>query len=154
AIEAVSVHEATHYLLTLLVVPGEALRLQLFYDVSRLSSADVGRLLHHLSVLLESLIQTPQARLCDLSLLDGGERRQLLHDWNASAAPFDHDAAIHRGFEVQAEAAPTAVALTIGEAHWSYAELNRRANALAHALIAFGAGPEMRVGVCLKRDVN
>src|SRR5207244_3495709 len=36
----------------------------------------------------------------------------------------------------------------------TYAELNRRANGLAHELIERGVGPEVRVGLCLQRSVE
>ena len=45
---------------------------------------------------------------------------------------------VHRLIERQVEARPEAVALIFGETELSYAELNRRANRLAHRLIGAG----------------
>src|SRR5262249_24417623 len=36
--------------------------------------------------------------------------------------------------------------------HLTYAELNRRANQLAHYLHSLGVGPEVRVGICMERS--
>ncbi|WP_146742976.1 non-ribosomal peptide synthetase, partial [Lonsdalea quercina] len=64
------------------------------------------------------------------------------------------DACLHQQFEAQARRAPQAVALAFGEQRLSYDELNRRANRLAHALIAQGVGPESRVAISLPRGVE
>ncbi|HJU38684.1 MAG TPA: amino acid adenylation domain-containing protein, partial [Tahibacter sp.] len=58
---------------------------------------------------------------------------------------------IHRRFEQQAVARPDAIALTFGDATLTYGELNRRANRLAHRLIALGVRPDDRVAICVER---
>jgi len=57
----------------------------------------------------------------------------------------------HELFEQQVEINPFATAVAGGERQLSYAELNERANQLAHHLQRLGVGPESRVGVCLER---
>ncbi|MFL5385853.1 MAG: amino acid adenylation domain-containing protein [Longimicrobiaceae bacterium] len=61
---------------------------------------------------------------------------------------------LHHPFEAQAERTPDAVALVAGREELTYAELEARANRLAHALVRRGAGPEVRVGVCLERTAE
>lgn len=55
-------------------------------------------------------------------------------------------------FEKQVILDPEAVALTFGNEHLTYNELNKRANQFAHLLIERGVGPEVIVGVCLERS--
>ena len=57
-------------------------------------------------------------------------------------------------FAAQAELHADAVALVCGDEQVSYAELNERANQLAHHLRALGVGPEVRVGLCVERSVE
>jgi amino acid adenylation domain-containing protein/non-ribosomal peptide synthase protein (TIGR01720 family) len=59
---------------------------------------------------------------------------------------------LHRLIERQAAERGDAAALIHGETILRYRDLERRANRLAHRLIASGAGPESRVGVLLERS--
>ena len=61
---------------------------------------------------------------------------------------------IHAGFTEQARATPQAVAVTDGSHEISYAELEARANRLAHRLRALGIGLETPVGICLERSAT
>ncbi|MGU1621933.1 AMP-binding protein, partial [Pseudomonas aeruginosa] len=61
---------------------------------------------------------------------------------------------VHRLFEEQVERTPTAPALAFGEERLDYAELNRRANRLAHALIERGIGADRLVGVAMERSIE
>jgi amino acid adenylation domain-containing protein len=55
-------------------------------------------------------------------------------------------------FEKQVETTPHAIAVISGDGQLTYAELNRRANQLAHYLIKSGVTLDSRVGVCLERS--
>ena len=59
---------------------------------------------------------------------------------------------LHFFFEAQCDACPEALAIVSGNESLTYAELDRRANQLAHALIAQGAGPGDTVGILLERS--
>ncbi|HZF11989.1 MAG TPA: amino acid adenylation domain-containing protein, partial [Thermoanaerobaculia bacterium] len=60
---------------------------------------------------------------------------------------------LHETFETQARRTPDRVAVLAGPAHLTYAELDRRADQLAGSLRRLGVGPEVRVGLCLARDL-
>jgi len=59
---------------------------------------------------------------------------------------------IHQRIAYQVAATPQALALSAGHTTLSYREFNRRANQLAHALLALGVGPEVPVALCLERS--
>ena len=61
---------------------------------------------------------------------------------------------VHEELEVLARRVPNAVAVVFGDDHLTYAELNRRANQLAHHLRRLGVGPEVIVGVCVDRSLE
>ncbi|GHF70801.1 amino acid adenylation domain-containing protein [Amycolatopsis bartoniae] len=88
-----------------------------------------------------------------LDLLDAGERELVLHTWNDTARPVQRQT-LPELFQDQARRRPEANALVCGEITLSTADLNKRANRLAHLLLARGAGPETRVAVALPRTAD
>jgi amino acid adenylation domain-containing protein len=87
------------------------------------------------------------------SFLPTGEQDRLLGEWNPPA-PAAAPQPMHRLFERRAEKAPDATAVIFAGAAMSYAELNAKANRLAHHLIALGARPGTLIGVCLDRGFD
>ncbi|WP_460475473.1 amino acid adenylation domain-containing protein, partial [Bordetella tumulicola] len=81
------------------------------------------------------------------------ERHQILHDWNDTAREVD-PATLPALFEAQVRRDPQATAVVYEDEQLSYAELNARANRLAHGLISRGIGPESVVGLCLERSLD
>jgi amino acid adenylation domain-containing protein len=75
----------------------------------------------------------------------------VLETWNDTTAPYPRDATMATLFAEQAKRTPDAIALVHGDAALTYAELEARVNRLANYLRMLGAGPEVRVGVCLSR---
>jgi len=142
--------EQGNYPLMLLVNQGEALSFCYSFDRARFDAPAIARLDGHLQQLLQALCESAERQLGQLPLLTGVERDELLSAGAADShgiGAFD----LVAQFEQQAARVPEAVAVRQGEGSLSYAELNRRANQLAHRLQAAGVGPDVRVGVCLER---
>jgi amino acid adenylation domain-containing protein len=81
------------------------------------------------------------------------ERRRVLFDWNETGAEYPREC-VHHLFERRAAETPAAAAVVSGGERVSYAELNARANQLAHHLRRRGVGAESRVGVLMRRGVG
>ncbi|PCR95715.1 non-ribosomal peptide synthetase [Pseudomonas fluorescens] len=107
-----------------------------------------------LLALVEALEQAPTQAMNRLLILEGAERQRLLFDFNATDVGFDLQQSIHGLFEAQALRTPQAVAVLSGEQRLSYAELNARANRLAHHLRGLGVGPDARVAICVERGLE
>jgi amino acid adenylation domain-containing protein len=144
--------EQTNYPLTLVVVPGSELSLQISYDRDRFDAATISRMLKHFQTLLESMVNNWECCLSDLSILTEVERHQLLVNWNDIHAEYPQDKCIHQLFEEQVERTPDAVAVVFEEQQLTYRELNSRANRLAHYLQGLGVGTEVLVGICVERS--
>ena len=124
------------------------------YNTDLYETGTIERMMRHFERLLEGIVANPDQPLGTLALMDEAELRQLLVEWNDSAAPYPKDQCLPQLFEAQVERAPDAVAVSFEGEHLSYRELNARANQLAHYLRKLGVGPETLVGTCLERSVE
>jgi hypothetical protein len=132
--------------LTLLAVYRNALTLSVSYDARRFAASSMERLLAHVGVLLEGLVAEPDRQLADVPILPTEERRRIIDDFNATDDAYPEDAALHEIFEAQVDRTPDALALVHQRTRLTYAELDARANRLAHLLQKRGVGPEVLVG--------
>ncbi|RSS85584.1 AMP-binding protein, partial [Streptomyces sp. WAC05950] len=101
--------------------------------------------------LLTAVAARPDRPIGRADLLGADERAELLADGPAlpPAVPL-----LPAAFEAQAARTPDATALVAGDTRLSFAELNARANDLAHRLTAAGAGPETLVALALPRSAE
>ncbi len=122
------------------------------YSIDLFDRTTIQNLLRHFQTLLAGALANPQLPISQLPLLDDSERRRILVEWNSTDTEFAGERSVHELFEEQARKTPDAIAVMFEDASLSYAELNRRANRLAHHLKELGAGPDERVAVCLERS--
>lgn len=139
--------------ITLLAFPGDRFKLQLLFDRGRIAPATAERLLGHLATWLAAAPAAAQQRVVEMPLLTDGEKRQLAVDWAGPDKPLP-DASVHGLFAAQARRTPDARAVEDAATAYSYDALDRRANQIAHALRALGAGPGTRVGLGLTRSAD
>ncbi|NWE18993.1 non-ribosomal peptide synthetase, partial [Pseudomonas sp. P7548] len=126
----------------------------LTYATDLFETATAQRLAEHWQNLLRAVVQDAAQALDELPMLSAGQWQQVVHDWNDSPVEFPSERCVHELFEARALAHPDAIALHFEGEHLSYAELNRRANRLAHRLIAAGVGPDVLVAVHVERSLE
>jgi amino acid adenylation domain-containing protein len=130
-------------------VAGEVLG-SLEYNTDLFTRETVLRMIGHLAALAHSAAGDPNRPIGDLEMLTEGERKALAA-WNATAMACP-GVCVHQLIEAQARATPDRIALRMGSAQLTYAELDTRADRLAHALRTRGVGAGDLVGVCLERS--
>ncbi|HEX6597441.1 MAG TPA: amino acid adenylation domain-containing protein [Acidimicrobiales bacterium] len=104
--------------------------------------------------LLTAAVDAPETRLSELPLLGSDERRLVVEGWNGTDRDFPADATLASLFEAQAARSPDATAIRFDGWGMSYAELDARANQVAHRLRGLGVGPETLVGVFAERSLE
>jgi amino acid adenylation domain-containing protein len=124
------------------------------YSTDLFNKTTISSMLRQWQVLLEGVVANPDARLDELPLLTRAEREQLIVSWNETCKEFPAERSVQELFEAQVAARPDALAVVSDQEQLTFAELNRRANRLAHFLVSRGMGPESLVGVCLERSAE
>ncbi|MEU6295545.1 amino acid adenylation domain-containing protein, partial [Streptomyces erythrochromogenes] len=123
------------------------------YAADLYERATVATLFERLGLLLAAAAADPEAPIGTLDILTPEEHARLRDEWNATAAPVPAGS-LPELFEAQAARTPDAVALAHDGGTVSYAELDTRANRLAHHLTACGVGPESPVALLMERSVD
>lgn len=129
----------------------EALAGRFVYSTELFDRATILRMQTHFQELLRNLLANPDQALSRVPLLGEPERRMLLEDWNDTAKSFSKRL-LHELFEEQAERNGGREALVFRGERMTYAELNARANKLAHLLRLQGAQRGSFIGVCMDRS--
>ena len=125
---------------------------QFEYSTDLFERSTIRRMLGHFEKLLTAVVGNPDLRLGQIPIISTEEQRQVLFDWNRTAADYFRDLPLHKAFESQADRSPNATALRFTATEWSYRQLNDEANRLAHLLIEKGVQPGSLVGVFLERS--
>jgi amino acid adenylation domain-containing protein/non-ribosomal peptide synthase protein (TIGR01720 family) len=100
---------------------------------------------------LGQIAADPAIRVSQVDLLEAAERRQLLGEWNDTAAAVP-DVSLAGLLGAQAGRSPDAVAVACGGEALSFREVDARAGRLAGYLAGLGAGPESVVAVAVERS--
>jgi amino acid adenylation domain-containing protein len=125
----------------------------LVYNTSLFDQSTARRMLGHFATLLEGIALNPGARIAELPMLTAPERERLLSEWIQTSVDVP-DATACQLFEEQVQDSPQAVAVSDASVEWSYAELDRRANAVASRLRAQGVEPGSLVAICAGRSAK
>ena len=143
----------TNFPLTLIAYADREIILRLEHDPKHLDSAGAERVLGHLRTLLIGICVDAGRAISSVPFLTEAETRELLAPPRA-ASQVQVSECLHHRFEWQVARTPDSIALTCDGESLTYAELDRRANAVAHRLIAMGAGPEVLIGLCVERNLG
>ncbi|MFE6856279.1 AMP-binding protein, partial [Streptomyces sp. NPDC057674] len=147
------VFDAVHYPLALVVEPAaDGLLLRFKHHAARLDQVAVAVLANRFTALLRTVVAEPDRLVARTDLLSGRERAHLA-ELNATAHPVP-EATLTSLFADRAARTPHAPAVVFDDTTLSYAELDRRAEALARRLRERGAGPEQYVAVAVPRSAE
>jgi amino acid adenylation domain-containing protein len=113
----------------------------------------IERMADSFGLLIEAAIVTPHTVVAKLPLVTLEDDARMAA-WNDTCGEGVPGCCLHELFEAEAARVPAAVAVAFGEQTVSYAELDRRANGLAHTLVARGTQPDDRVAIMLDRGID
>ncbi len=119
------------------------------YDAELFEAETIARMARRFEVLLRGLCAHPERPVSEAPMLDSAERTAVLAAAQGAIVDFPGDTPIHALFEAAARRTPEATAVVFEGESLTYAELDRRADQLAHHLRPMGVGPDVIVAICL-----
>ncbi|GAA3207272.1 amino acid adenylation domain-containing protein [Actinocorallia longicatena] len=143
-------HDATHYPVALAAVPGERLSLRLGYRPDLFDAGQARRLVRRLERAFRTIADDPETPVARVDLLDPGEREPVVSGGDTAVRLPGGQSVVTRFAEIAA-ARPGEVAIRSDGRSITYAELESRANRLAHRLIGLGVGRESAVAILQER---
>ncbi|MDQ3983507.1 MAG: amino acid adenylation domain-containing protein [Actinomycetota bacterium] len=132
----------------------EGLEGSFLYNTDLFDAGTVDQLISHFERFLAAVARNPDARVDDVTLLDGAEVDRLVHAWVDVRPELVGGPLLHELLEHRALARPDRIALEFGARSMTYGELDRLSKGLASKLRAAGLGRESRIGLYFDKGVE
>jgi tyrocidine synthetase III len=129
------------------------LLLDINYSTQLFTGATMQRLAAYLKQVITVLSAGAGAMICDIEMMGAAERQRLLYEFNGEKVSFPRGVTLTEIFQTRAASRPGDAAVTNGEQHLSYCQLNQHANQLAAYLRKkYSIQPGDRIGLLLNRS--
>jgi amino acid adenylation domain-containing protein len=122
------------------------------YNLDLFKPASIRQMAERFRTLLGAIVENPTERISDLAVMAQSDQDLLLKHHRATSSASVSVSTVSQLFEAQVGRSPDALAVVFAESAWTYRELNDRANQLATRLKRLGVGPDILVGLCLRRS--
>lgn len=132
----------------------DSLTIEFHYDANVFDEAHVKSIAGQFMTLVHSAARNPNSPISAIEILTPADRIQLLSDFNRTTAAYPHEKCIYDLFEEQAVRTPDQVAVVFENERLTYAQLNTRANQLAHYLRSRGVDADVPVALCVERSLE
>ncbi|WP_430459382.1 non-ribosomal peptide synthase/polyketide synthase, partial [Rhodococcus opacus] len=131
----------------------DVIEAQFTYATDLFDESTVRAFAERFTRVLASVVQDPDVAVGAIDLLDGPERRSVLAEFNDTGVDLP-PTTLAQLFSAQAARTPDEAAVFFEGTELTYAEFDRRVDALAHRLIDRGVGPESVVGLAMNRSIE
>jgi amino acid adenylation domain-containing protein len=130
------------------------------YCTKLFKSETIEKFVCYFKRILSSVIAEPGKKMWEIEIISEKEKKQLLFDFNDTAADFPTDKTLHELFEKQVEKTPDRIA-AVGNKEKNrepiqitYRQLNEQTNGLACYLREKGVTPDNIVGIMVERSIE
>lgn len=116
-------------------------KLNLDYQTEQFpDEGEVALLKDRILYIVEQITSKSDMTVADVDILPESEKELIIHTFNDTAVDYPSDKCVHQLFEEVADNIPDEIAAVFEGASYTYAEINRIANCIAHALRRGGIG--------------
>ncbi|RUT44539.1 amino acid adenylation domain-containing protein [Paenibacillus anaericanus] len=124
------------------------------YSTDLFHEATMKRMLGHYFNLLDHACSDPDQVIAGINLMSVEEKQHLLVEGNKTDADYDSEFHLVQRIEAEADKSPHHPALIFEGVTYTYGDMNKCANRLAHYLLSQGIGPEQVVGIFIERSAE
>ncbi|MCP5053561.1 MAG: amino acid adenylation domain-containing protein, partial [bacterium] len=131
------------------------------YNTKLFFENTIHKFINYFKKIVPGVLDNKDIRIWEIEIISKTERRQLLYDFNDTAARYPKDQTIHRLFETRVERVPDNIVIIgpvpgIGKQNMylTYNRLNKVSGQLAHLLIGKGVKPGTIVGILVERSIE
>ena len=137
------------------VVPvQEELKLSFEYCLALFNEDFINSFAKHYENILISILEKPDIKICDISILDEEEKNTVMYKFNDTYLEYDKSKTVIDYFEEQVNKTPDNIALVFGDNCLTYKELNEKANQLAYYLVNNGVKSGDSIGILIHRSLE
>ena len=129
----------------------EDLVAEFHYDANAIGQEDIELISREFQTLLASVATKPEGGVDDFDIVSGIDLATLLNAFNDTCNGRQNVKCVQQLFEEQVARTPENIALVFEDGQLTYAQLNLRANQLAHHLQGLGVSADVPVAICMER---
>ncbi len=147
--------EQTNYGITIYGFEKEGkLCFNILYDPNEYCENEIQLILEKIKKICEEMAEHPNAKVSELETVTDKEKQLILNEFNATETEYPREKTVVELFEEQVKKTPNNTALVFEDNRLTYAELNARANSLAHKLRELGVKPDNFVVIIADRSIE
>ncbi len=130
------------------------IEVQIGYQTDLFKEDTISRIFDYVKNTINSIVEDQDVRIADIDILSYEEKQLILNDFNATETEYPRNKTVVELFEEQVKETPDNIALVFENQKLTYAELNARANSLAHKLRELGVKPDDFVAIIADRSIE
>ncbi|NRV14639.1 amino acid adenylation domain-containing protein [Clostridium beijerinckii] len=153
-IENFSIVEKTNYNMALEILTFNGIEFKFNFNSGAIDESIVQKLGGYLERIIDSVIDSPNARISQVEILRKAELNEILNNFNNTKTEYPKDKTIYNLFEEQVNKTPDKVALEFKEEKVTYKELNEKSNQIANYLRENGIKNESIVGIMMSHSIE
>ncbi len=148
------IFEQANYDLGVVIMPGDKLIIKFLYNSSVHDEDNISNLCSLFIHLKDEIIRNPDIKITDLHLISDEEEKFLTNEFNANTKSVPVDITLIDEFNTIVRTYPDKTAIIDNSGSYSYQELDKRANSIAHRLGNCGTGSEENIGIIMDQGID
>ncbi|MGN1327187.1 MAG: amino acid adenylation domain-containing protein [Clostridia bacterium] len=122
------------------------------YRTTKYDKSDILNMHKRMLYIIHQILSTDNIAISDIDIITPDEKNLLLNTFNNTFIGYNHNQTVIDYFEEQVRNTPDNIALVFGDTTFTYNDLNKKINSLAHHLIDSGIKQHDIVGIMLHRS--